>query len=101
MRRHLPRQTRNYVPQYIAVTRIAMNPEAHGVTGIEPADSLSYDVVEINECVNLTALAKISNTDISTLLELNPELLRWCTPPGISGYRFRIPYGRTDTFKIR
>ncbi|HEX9614288.1 MAG TPA: LysM peptidoglycan-binding domain-containing protein, partial [Bacteroidota bacterium] len=98
MRRYLPRQTRNYVPQYIAVTRIAMYPERHGFVGIEPADSLAYDVVTIDDCVDLRILAECAGTEVSVLKELNPELLRWCTPPGITGYRLRVPFGSTALF---
>ena len=98
MRRYLPRQTRNYVPQYIAVTRIVMLPERHGFTEIALADSLAYDVVTIDDCVDLRILAECAGTEVATLRELNPELLRWCTPPGLSGYRLRIPPGSTQLF---
>lgn len=98
MRRYLPRQTRNYVPQYIAVTRIAMFPERHGFTGITLADSLEYDIVTIDDCVDLRILAECAGTEVSVLRELNPELLRWCTPPGVTGYRLRIPTGTSETF---
>ncbi|MEX1140319.1 MAG: LysM peptidoglycan-binding domain-containing protein [Bacteroidota bacterium] len=98
MRRHLPRQTRNYVPQYIAVTRIAMFPERHGFTGIELADSLEFDIVTIDDCVDLRILAECAGTEVDILRELNPELLRWCTPPGVTGYRLRIPSGTSEVF---
>jgi membrane-bound lytic murein transglycosylase D len=100
MRKHLPRQTRNYIPQYIAVARIVLNPEKHGFTNIDMADSIAYDIVEINDCIDLRVLAKCALTTVDTLQDLNPELLRWCTPPGVTGYRFRIPYGRKDTFLV-
>jgi len=100
MRKYLPRQTRNYIPQYIAVARIVLNPEKHGFTDIEIADSLAFDIVEIDDCVDLRVLAKCAKTTVDTLQTLNPELLRWCTPPGVTGYRFRIPHGRKDTFLV-
>ena len=100
MRKNLPRQTRNYIPQYVAVARIVLNPEKHGFVGVQKADSLAFDVVEINDCIDLRILAKCALTTVDTLQELNPELLRWCTPPGVIGYRLRIPHGRKDTFLV-
>lgn len=98
LRKYLPRQTRNYIPQYIAVTRINMYPERHGFGGIDLADSLAYETVTIDDCIDLRLLAECAGTDVSVLRELNPELLRWCTPPGVTGYRLRIPHGSGQVF---
>jgi membrane-bound lytic murein transglycosylase D len=32
------------------------------------------------------------------LKDLNPELLRWCTPPDSQEYEIRIPFGKKDLF---
>lgn len=98
MLRHLPRQTRNFVPQYLAVAMMAMSPEEFGFEGITPAPALEFDVVKIDDCVDLTVLAKAAETEVETMRELNPELLRWCTPPGYKGYALRIPIGKTKIF---
>ena len=100
MRRHLPRETRNYVPQYIAVAIIAMNQEAYGFVGITPKSPLTYEYVTVKDCIDLEVLARCANTDLPTMRELNPELVQLCTPPRTSGYRLRIPRGMTDEFLI-
>ena len=63
---------------------MAMNPKSYGFIDTPKADSLAYDVVEVNDCVDLRALAKCAGTTLDTIQDLNPELLRWCTPPGIT-----------------
>jgi len=98
LRKHLPRETRNYVPQYIAVTLICLDPDMFGFNGVTKADPLAYEVTSVSECVDLDVLAQCAGTDVEILRELNPELVQWTTPPKSDGYQLRIPPGSSEKF---
>ncbi len=93
----LPRQTRNYVPLFMAATIIAKSPEQYGFT-VQPEPPLSYDEVKINDCTDLKVVARCCHSSVDEIKALNPELRRWCTPPNHKGYGLKIPSGTRDTF---
>jgi membrane-bound lytic murein transglycosylase D len=98
MRPHLPRETRGYVPQYIAVTIIARDPVAHGFGHVTPEPELTFEEVTVDDCLDLEVLARCAGTTEEVLRELNPELVQWCTPPATRGYRLRVPVGAAREF---
>jgi len=86
----LPRQTRNFVPLFMAATVIAKSPETYGFF-IEYESPMEYDEVRIDECTDLGVAARCCGSSSAELKALNPELRRWCTPPNDSYYLLKIP----------
>jgi membrane-bound lytic murein transglycosylase D len=93
----LPRQTRNYVPTFIAAVLIAKNPENYSFY-IEPEKPIVYDTVTVKECVDLNVVAECVGSTFSELKKLNPALLRWCTPPDKNSWILNIPIGTKQSF---
>ena len=93
----LPRETRNYVPSFIAATIIGENAAAFGFD-VTPESPLSYDEVKIGGSINLSVLSKAAGVNVSELIRLNPELRRKSTPPTSKGYKLLIPYGTAELF---
>ena len=91
----LPRETREYVPKFIAAARIAADPEAYGFA-LAPQDTLRFDVVELDDTFSLDQIARAGGYDTDTLQELNPQLIAACTPPNLDRYRLRVPAGRGE-----
>jgi membrane-bound lytic murein transglycosylase D len=96
--RHIKRETKNYVPHFIAASMIAADPEEYGFKDIEYHQPFDYDEVAITSPIDLEVAARCAETTVEIIKELNPELRRWCTPPDTAVYMLRIPQGTKERF---
>ncbi|MBI1865933.1 MAG: transglycosylase SLT domain-containing protein [Nitrospirae bacterium] len=94
--RHLRIETRNYVPNYMAAVLIAQNPDQHGFDEIDYHAPFVFDLVTVDGPADLRVIAAAAGTTVEQIRELNPELKRWCTPPG--SYDVRVPKGSREAF---
>lgn len=96
--RYIRRETKDYVPKFIAASLIANSPEEFGFEDLKYHPPLDYDEVMIQSPVDIQVIAECAGTTVDVIKELNPELRRWCTPPDVSEYTLRIPAGKKDVF---
>lgn len=92
----LPTETKNYVPQMIAATIIAKNPEKFGFTKIPYLPPIQFETVKVNEPTSLRAVSVAVNVPPEEITLLNPELRRGVTPPDM--YTLNIPKNSKDLF---
>ncbi|MBL0209676.1 MAG: LysM peptidoglycan-binding domain-containing protein [Holophagaceae bacterium] len=86
--RFLRNETKNYVPSLCAAILVGRFPERYGLN-VAQLRPYVFETVEIERQTSLTVIARLAGTDVGTLRELNPELLRATTPPG--RYTLRVP----------
>jgi membrane-bound lytic murein transglycosylase D len=79
---HLPKETANYVPKIIAAAIVSKNFVGFGIAPITPESPREVTRVAVTATTDLDVIAKISNTDMETIVALNPALLRAYTPHG-------------------
>jgi membrane-bound lytic murein transglycosylase D len=95
--RYIRKETKNYVPKFMAATIIAKNPEAYGFS-LASFEPFTYDTVTLEESVDLRLVARCAACTYEEIKELNPELRRWVTPPDVDKYVLRIPAGKKEAF---
>lgn len=93
----LPRETRLFVPAFMAMTIISREPEQYGFS--PPPDApFEIDAVPLQHPTELQLIARSAGATVEEIRELNPELIRWATPPTPPDCTVRIPAGRRDAF---
>ncbi|HLA63862.1 MAG TPA: LysM peptidoglycan-binding domain-containing protein, partial [Rhodothermales bacterium] len=90
----IPRETRNYVPMFIATALIMSNPGSFGLPAAERGPAYVYDEVPVEPGTSLSALAVAAETDVDAIRALNPSFRRDRVPSATGGVRMvRIPVG--------
>ena len=90
---YIAQETRNYVPNILAVIMIAKNPEKYGFHGIKPEAPMSFETIPVQSATSLRLVADATDTSVEYLQSLNPELRRDTTPRG-EAFNLRVPAGK-------
>jgi membrane-bound lytic murein transglycosylase D len=53
---------------------------------------------EVQSPADLLKVARAAGLSYHTVKALNPELLRWCTPPTVNSYRIKLPASAKEKF---
>ncbi len=91
LQRYLPRETRNYVPAYMASVIVAKQPERFGFpTPVET--TRKFDSITVSDALDMEFLATRLDLETETLRELNPAIRRDLTPAA-GRTTLRLPEG--------
>jgi membrane-bound lytic murein transglycosylase D len=90
--RLIRRETKEYVPRFMAATIIAKNPDRYGFPQ-DPIEPHRFEEVVVTRPLHFHAIANATGVSYSELRLLNPELRRDATPPGDATYLLKVPVG--------
>lgn len=98
IRDRLPRETRHFIPKFLAVAAIANDPGAYGITDIEFEPALEYDEVTVPDPTSLDVVARAAGVSEDDIRVLNPHLPARIVPTHIETV-LRVPAGTVSRFE--
>jgi membrane-bound lytic murein transglycosylase D len=88
---HLPRETRAYVPQFIAIIYVMNYAEQHNFIEGEKEELVAHDTLRVNKFMHFETFAKLTGTCLEDMQKLNPQVLRNAIPETGKTYTVKIP----------
>lgn len=89
--RYIRRETKNYVPAFLASLIIVKSPEEYGFNLDLTHVIENTKIIKIPSPIDLNAVSLKSKISYTKLKELNPELIRHFTPFNKKYYYLRVP----------
>ncbi|MDF2530108.1 MAG: lytic transglycosylase [Gammaproteobacteria bacterium] len=97
---NLPQQTRNYVPQLLALAAIIDNPGKYGITLPDVPNRPLIANVLLSRQISLRDAARLAQISQSQLISLNPGYTQMATPPSNTGtYYLTLPIDKIAVFE--
>ena len=94
----LPRETRGYVPGFIAANYVMTYYCEHGICPMESQLPAISDTIHINRDLHFQQVASVCGIDIEQLRNLNPQYKKDIVPGNSKVYALRLPNNMATTF---
>jgi len=97
---HLPRETRAYVPQFIAMIYAMNYAEKHNLLETAREKLPPSDTLLVKQFVHFESLASLTGTCLEDLQKLNPSVMRNALPDNGKTHVMRIPTHAKETLNL-
>jgi membrane-bound lytic murein transglycosylase D len=92
----LPKQTEDYVPQFMAALAISRDPVKYGFDSVELDDPMAFDEIALKGAVDLRTVARLADCSYEELRDLNPAVLRGAATSRSGVTTLRVPQGKGE-----
>jgi membrane-bound lytic murein transglycosylase D len=87
---YLPRETRGYLPMFIAANYIMTYHKEHGIFPMEPKTTISTDTVVVSKNLHFKQIAEVCDAEIEEIRALNPQYIKDIIPGENEPYVLRL-----------
>lgn len=94
----LPRETRNYVPQLLALATLIRDPAKYDLELPTIPNQPYFEIVEISSQIDLGKVIQLSGIELADFTRLNPAYRRALTPPK-STHSLLLPVGTAQPLR--
>ncbi|WP_281616433.1 LysM peptidoglycan-binding domain-containing protein [Flammeovirga sp. SubArs3] len=96
--RKLPRETRSYLPQYVAMAYVLTYAEEYNLVQEMPMYEIPAEDIFVSQSIDLGKLAEEITVCREDLVQLNPSLRFGYAPNYVKNFRIKIPEARFDYY---
>ncbi len=88
----LPKETRRYIPKYVAMSYLMSYSHAHNLyPEYEEINNLA--TVTVYDYTSFTEISKVTGIEKATIAKFNPAFSKWYIPKSTKGYYLTLPQG--------
>lgn len=98
IRDHLPRETRHFIPKFLAAAAIGEDPGGFGINDLALEPVLDYEEVTVPDATSLDVVARAAEVSEEEIRAMNPHLPLRIVPAHIETV-LRLPAGTASRFE--
>ena len=98
--RYLPRETRSYLPQFVAIMYTLNYTSNHNLFVTDTERSIPSDTLNVNHFLHFETFAQLTDANMDEMVKLNPSVLRKAIPATGKNYIIKVPTAAKNNLNL-